>query len=554
VISVLTTALDHLWQSSLFLMVMALIARWMRSDAAKIRSALWAAASVKFLVPLSLLVTLGSSIPIDPTDVNAWGVESVQFVFQPLATAGSLAPQSELPAATDAALAPPTIAIAVWLLGAGALLARRIRRWMQVRHIVARSKPHSTSQRSTPVRCTDAVHAPAVAGVFYPVLLLPHGMQETLSAEELSAVIAHEQEHVRRRDNLISAVHGGVEILFWFYPPVWWLGKRLVLDRELACDEAVLIRGHARHVYAEAILKVCERFALRAQLHGISAVTDSDLHQRIEAIMNNTPMLQLNRLKSTALCLVFGAAIAGPIATGIAAPKEPGQESTRATGAENPAGSLLGRHTINLRLKPMPAAQVLQMLSNRSKAVARMPDPPADEGRPWEVEGAGALDGLFVTVDFTETAVEEVVSQVLGCIGFGYRERDDRIELARIATPRSSNECRSVAMVSSPATASAQSSAAISKSYTWETASISAFDFVQRWSTETARNIMMLHSEVEELKQIPLRVSVSNMRDEEALGELVKCIGWTYEKTSIGFNLSKPERVSPSPCRGFTLL
>ena len=77
-------------------------------------------------------------------------------------------------------------------------------------------------------------------GVFRPVLLLPEGIFERLTPEQLQAVIAHELCHVRHRDNLIAAIHMFVETVFWFHPLVWWIGKRMVEERERACDEEVL--------------------------------------------------------------------------------------------------------------------------------------------------------------------------------------------------------------------------------------------------------------------------------------------------------------------------
>ena len=51
---------------------------------------------------------------------------------------------------------------------------------------------------------------------------------------------------------------GTPEAIFWFDPLVWWLGVRLVDERERACDEEVLELGSDRQVYAESILKTCE--------------------------------------------------------------------------------------------------------------------------------------------------------------------------------------------------------------------------------------------------------------------------------------------------------
>ena len=64
-----------------------------------------------------------------------------------------------------------------------------------------------------------------------------------LSRPERDSILAHEFSHLRRRDNVTAAIHMAVEALFWFYPPVWLIGARLMAERERACDENVLACG-----------------------------------------------------------------------------------------------------------------------------------------------------------------------------------------------------------------------------------------------------------------------------------------------------------------------
>src|SRR4029077_8104902 len=96
--------------------------------------------------------------------------------------------------------------------------------------------------------------------------------------------LAHELCHVRHRDNLTAAIHMLVEALFWFYPPVWWLGARLIDERERACDEEVLHLGGEPQVYAEGILKVCKSY-LETPMACVSGISGSDLKKRIMRIM-----------------------------------------------------------------------------------------------------------------------------------------------------------------------------------------------------------------------------------------------------------------------------
>jgi bla regulator protein blaR1 len=97
--------------------------------------------------------------------------------------------------------------------------------------------------------------------------LLPEGIFDRLTPTQLEAVIAHELCHVRHRDNLIAAIHMFVETAFWFHPLVWWIGKRMVEERERACDEEVLRLGSEPRVYAEGILKCVQ--VLRGIIAGV---------------------------------------------------------------------------------------------------------------------------------------------------------------------------------------------------------------------------------------------------------------------------------------------
>src|SRR5206468_10981065 len=91
---------------------------------------------------------------------------------------------------------------------------------------------------------------PAVLGIWRSVLLIPQDVFDRLTAAEQRAIVAHELCHVRRRDNLAAAVHMVVEAIFWFHPIVWWIERRLVDERERACDEAVIGAGIEPRAYA----------------------------------------------------------------------------------------------------------------------------------------------------------------------------------------------------------------------------------------------------------------------------------------------------------------
>ena len=167
-----------------------------------------------------------------------------------------------------------------------------------------------------PALSSASILEPGVFGVFRPVLLLPDGIGDRLAPAELQAILAHELCHVRRRDNLATLMHMIVEAVFWFHPLVWWLGARLIDERERACDEEVLRMGSEAEAYAEGILKVCELY-LQSPLKCVAGVTGANLKKRIEAIMANRPMRNLSLPKKVGLVLAAVLAIAIPVILGI---------------------------------------------------------------------------------------------------------------------------------------------------------------------------------------------------------------------------------------------
>jgi bla regulator protein BlaR1 len=122
--------------------------------------------------------------------------------------------------------------------------------------------------------------------------------------------------HTPRRDNLIAALHMGVQGLFWFHPLVWWVGARLVAERERACDDEVVQWGSAPHVYAESILRT-SRFCVESPAACVSGVTGSDLRKRIEAIMRGNARTPLNVWKWAMLAAGGAVAIGGPLMVGL---------------------------------------------------------------------------------------------------------------------------------------------------------------------------------------------------------------------------------------------
>ena len=207
------------------------------------------------------------------------------------------------------------ICVVAWLSGLLFLLLRWSRAWWDIRGIVRSASPISLGM-AVSVLLTERMIEPGIVGIFRPVLLLPDKIMDRLSAAQLRTILAHESCHVQRRDNLTAAIHMMVEAVFWFHPGVWWIERRLIEERERACDEAVLQQGNEPETYAESILNVC-KFYKEASVPCVSGVTGSELKRRILRIMTKRAMLKLDLKKKVLLGAVAAAGILVPIAVGL---------------------------------------------------------------------------------------------------------------------------------------------------------------------------------------------------------------------------------------------
>jgi len=333
---------DHLWQSTLFIGVVWVATFTLRRNSARVRYWLWTAASMKFLVPLAWLISLGAWL--DWRSAPAAAQPAASFVVEQI-LAAPVVDRAALVAASPAGSVVPSLLLVSWFTGVVVLLISWWREWLPVRAALRRAsvlKLHQTSGTGDlKAMCSPSIFEPGVVGVFRPVLLLPDGLVARLTAAQLNALIAHEQCHVRHRDNLFAAIQMLVEAVFWFHPLVWWIEERMVNERERACDEAVLRSGARRHDYAEGILEVCRR-SVASPLPCIAGVAGANLRRRIESIMLGAPGRPMTFAHRVALAAAAVAIVTTPVIAGAmnggAAQAAPGQ-------VQQPAGGQAARDT-----------------------------------------------------------------------------------------------------------------------------------------------------------------------------------------------------------------
>ena len=338
---------DHLLQSTLFLAGVALLTLVFRKNRAQVRYWLWTSASLKFVLPFAALIAIGQQLPW-PVPVERIQLERVVMfdsTFEaPVPPGLPLLPTAA--AAVPSALSTTIIvtAAAIWLTGMVVVLALWLVRWRRVATIIRNATPleegpvvaalaridgsldgtldGSRRPSGLRIRISDTSLEPGVFGIWNPVLLWPRRIGERLDTAQIEAILQHELCHVRRRDNLLAVIHTVVQAMFWFHPLVWWLGERLVEERERACDEDVVTRGSEPEVYAESILRTCQ-FCLEAPVACMAGVTGSDLKQRMERIMTRRGGAELSVARKALLTTIGIAAVATPVIVGAAnSPRE----------------------------------------------------------------------------------------------------------------------------------------------------------------------------------------------------------------------------------------
>jgi uncharacterized protein (TIGR03435 family) len=327
---------DHLWQSTVVAAAAALLAMSLRQNAAWIRHAIWLAASLKFLIPFAALVAVGRRLGISPPAAAPERLDTqVQFVVdsvvRPFSTQPADMPMSAVAPGTNWLAAVPYLVAAVWAAGAVASLVVWMARWSRIAGLVRHAAPLADERVLVPLRRLEAHRGrpamravtadtplePGVFGIRRPVLVWPSRITSRLDDAHVEAILEHELCHVARRDNLSAALHAAVQTVFWFHPVVWWIGARLVDERERSCDESVVALGREPERYAESILETC-RHSLEAPAPCMAGVTGADLEKRMEHIMSGRAIGAMNWWKKALVASAGAAAVAGPVAFGIA--------------------------------------------------------------------------------------------------------------------------------------------------------------------------------------------------------------------------------------------
>ncbi|HKY26674.1 MAG TPA: TonB family protein [Pyrinomonadaceae bacterium] len=325
---------DHLWQSAVFVLVVLAATFLVKRGPARVRYTFWLLASAKLLVPTGLFALFLGQAGIDFLKTIFNGQQHGLFVGGITAPVATLTNTYEFTVFVHNAVRHNEMycaLTAIWLAGVITLVGSWVWRRRNLVRVLHRGQRVQSGREwnafqnaMKTVNLTTDVQLiisrdktePTVCGVFRPVLLLPESVAEHLDDDELETIMLHELVHIIRRDNLVGTLQMIVCAMFWFFPPVWFISRKLFDEREQACDEKVLEVYGAPERYATSILKVV-RFCFGWKVAGLpGAGGGSNLRRRIDNIMtkkSNSTEVGIRRLAS----LFVGVTLAVMVAAGV---------------------------------------------------------------------------------------------------------------------------------------------------------------------------------------------------------------------------------------------
>ena len=229
--------------------------------------------------------------------------------------AGSITPA----AASKAAWSLPTFAsilLGVWIGGAALLMLSLVLDLFRVRRIRRHGLPSeklrwvveqlTIDARLKPVEVLlhEKIQSPVTFGFFRPAVMLPVEA-ENWADEDLQRALVHELEHIRRGDWVTQLAARAACAFYWFHPLVWMSWRRLSLEAERACDDAVVqMSGHAD--YAEQLVALSRRLASGRAQPMLGMAKRSDLSHRVNSLLDVTRSRGRASLAAAAIALFAG--------------------------------------------------------------------------------------------------------------------------------------------------------------------------------------------------------------------------------------------------------
>ena len=196
-----------------------------------------------------------------------------------------------------------------WIIGIALMSVRLFRQWTGVRklRVVGVSEPSTTWTRTfDTLKSKIGVHprirmlvsktidAPMVVGWLRPLVLVPATAFTSLTPDQLQTILAHELQHIARRDHLVNMLQAFIEVLLFFHPVTWWLSRQIRAEREICCDDGALLVTGSPRTFAEALLVLESLRAGRTTSPRLLTATGGSLMHRVSRLFGSNQPQPLN--------------------------------------------------------------------------------------------------------------------------------------------------------------------------------------------------------------------------------------------------------------------
>jgi beta-lactamase regulating signal transducer with metallopeptidase domain len=275
---------------------------------------------------------------------------------------------------------------------------------------------------------SDRLRVPTAIGFLKPIVVIPSWAMRELSTTELNSILIHELAHLRRWDDWTNLAQQVLKALLFFHPAVWWIENKLALEREMACDDAVLAEIANPRGYAKCLISLAEKSFMR---RGV-ALAQAAVNRVRQTSLRVSQILDVNRSSATqvwkpALYSVAVFFIACLVSLSHAPELVTFKDQAPDTMASATAGATLTAATeLNSLAKlPVVTPASFRVRSDGSRSdesrsdEARLGEAKSDEARPDALTNQPAREG-------TASAVPSVKK-----LGFGWRSASSAAVNAR---------------------------------------------------------------------------------------------------------------------------
>lgn len=116
--------------------------------------------------------------------------------------------------------------------------------------------------KNIPIYSTAFIQSPVITGVLHPRIFLPIRFVSDCAPDAIRYALLHELQHYKHKDTFASCLINLFGILYWFNPLVWLALGEMQIDRELACDTAVLhhLKESEYQPYGTMLIDFAEKY------------------------------------------------------------------------------------------------------------------------------------------------------------------------------------------------------------------------------------------------------------------------------------------------------